>query len=171
MMSLIPGLPAGKPLTVLCLGAHADDIEIGCGGTILRLLAERKRVTVHWVVMTANPVRDREARRTAARILRGAADSHVRIEHFRDGFLPFMGAEVKEVFEQSEAGGSGPHLHPSRRRCAPGPPSGVAADLEHVSRSQHPRIRDPEVRRRSRATERVCPALAGNSHDERFRRS
>jgi LmbE family N-acetylglucosaminyl deacetylase len=100
MMSLIPGLPSSKPLTVLCLGAHADDIEIGCGGTILRLLAERKRVTVHWVVMTANPMRDREARRTAARMLRGATASDVRIEHFRDGFLPFVGAEVKEVFEQ-----------------------------------------------------------------------
>jgi LmbE family N-acetylglucosaminyl deacetylase len=100
MISLIPGLPAGGPLTVLCLGAHADDIEIGCGGTILRLLAERRRVTVHWVVMTANPVRNREARRTAKRMLRGAAASHVRIEHFRDGFLPYVGAAVKDVFEQ-----------------------------------------------------------------------
>jgi LmbE family N-acetylglucosaminyl deacetylase len=100
MMPFIPGLPARGPLTVLCLGAHADDIEIGCGGTILRLLAERRRVTVYWVILTANTIRDREARRTAARILRGAAASHLRIEHFRDGFLPYAGAEVKEVFEQ-----------------------------------------------------------------------
>lgn len=100
MMSFIPGLPARGPLTVLCLGAHADDIEIGCGGTILRLLAERPGVTVHWIVLTANPVRDREARQTAKRMLRRAAASHIRIEQFRDGFLPYVGAEVKEIFEQ-----------------------------------------------------------------------
>ena len=100
MMPVLPGLPSRGPLTVLCLGAHADDIEIGCGGTILRLLGERRQVAVYWVVLTANPTRDREARRTARRFLRNAAVANVRIEHFRDGFLPFSGAEVKEVFEQ-----------------------------------------------------------------------
>jgi LmbE family N-acetylglucosaminyl deacetylase len=98
MMPLALGLPAGKPLTVLCLGAHSDDIEIGCGGTILRLLAERRRVTVHYVVFAANDKREQEALRCAQRLLKGAT-AHIRVESFRDGFLPFEGAAVKEVFE------------------------------------------------------------------------
>lgn len=91
--------PAAGPLTVLCLGAHPDDIEIGCGGTVLRLLAERSRVTVHWVVLSGNERRAAEARRSAGRFLRGAAARHIRLERFRDGFLPYEGAAVKDVFE------------------------------------------------------------------------
>ena len=49
----------GRAPTVLCLGAHSDDIEIGCGGTVLRLLRERRDVTVHWVVLSANATRAR----------------------------------------------------------------------------------------------------------------
>lgn len=100
MLALSLGLPARAPLTVLCLGAHPDDIEIGCGGTMLRLLAERRRVTVHWVVMCPAGSRATEARRSASRLLRGAAASHVRIERFRDGYLPWQGAAVKDVFEE-----------------------------------------------------------------------
>jgi len=96
------GLPPRAPLTVLCLGAHADDIEIGCGGTLL-LLAGRPRVTVHWVVFSGAGVREREARRSAARVLRGARARHVRVERFRDGFFPYDGAAVKEVFEDLKA--------------------------------------------------------------------
>ena len=87
-------------MTVLSLGAHADDNEIGCGGTVLRLLEERPRVAVHWVVFSAPGTRAREARSSARRFLRGAASSHVRIEAFRDGFMPCHGAAVKEVFEE-----------------------------------------------------------------------
>jgi LmbE family N-acetylglucosaminyl deacetylase len=91
---------ARSPLTVLCIGAHADDIEIGCGGTILRLLAERPRVTVHWVVLCGDATRAREARRSATRMLRRASTHLIHIMQFRDGFLPYHGAEVKEAFEQ-----------------------------------------------------------------------
>jgi LmbE family N-acetylglucosaminyl deacetylase len=114
MMPFLPGIAPGKPLTLLCLGAHADDIEIGCGGTILRMLAERKRVTVHWVVFTSNDVRAREARAAARQFLRGAAKSHVRIERFRDGFLPYNGAAVKEIFEGLK--GSAPDVIFTHRR-------------------------------------------------------
>jgi LmbE family N-acetylglucosaminyl deacetylase len=85
---------------VLCLGAHADDIEIGCGGTLMRLLAERQRVNVHWVVMSAPSIRGREAKASARRVLRRASSSVVRIEQFRDGYLPYEGAELKDVFEE-----------------------------------------------------------------------
>jgi LmbE family N-acetylglucosaminyl deacetylase len=92
--------PKGKaPLRILCLGAHSDDIEIGCGGTILRLLAERK-ADVDWIVFSANPARAREARKAAALFLRGAASSRVVVKRFRDGFFPAQFAAIKEEFEK-----------------------------------------------------------------------
>jgi LmbE family N-acetylglucosaminyl deacetylase len=103
MLALNFGLRPRASLTVLCLGAHGDDIEIGCGGTLLQLLAERRRVTVHWVVLSAGDARAREVRRSASRLLRRAAAYHVRVERFRDGFLPFEGAAVKNVFEELKA--------------------------------------------------------------------
>jgi LmbE family N-acetylglucosaminyl deacetylase len=103
VIGLTAGVPRGRRFTVLCLGAHADDIEIGCGGTILRLLAERPRTVVHWVVASAHGVRVREARRSATRMLKEAAAHDIRIESFRDGFLPYEGTRVKEMFEELKA--------------------------------------------------------------------
>lgn len=100
MRPLTLGGPPRGPLAILCLGAHADDIEIGCGGTLLRLISERRQVTVHWVVMSGSPARAREAQRSARRILARARHQAIRIERFRDGFLPYDGAAVKDVFEQ-----------------------------------------------------------------------
>jgi LmbE family N-acetylglucosaminyl deacetylase len=100
MLPLTLGAPPRAPLTVLCLGAHADDIEIGCGGTMLHLLAERRRVSVYWVVLCSDATRAREARRSAARVLKRAFAHEIRIMQFRDGFLPYEGAAVKETFEQ-----------------------------------------------------------------------
>ena len=100
MLSLTFDVTARSPLTVLCIGAHADDIEIGCGGTILRLLAERPRVSVHWVVLCSDATRAEEARRSATRMLKRASAHHIHIMQFRDGFLPYQGAWVKEAFEQ-----------------------------------------------------------------------
>jgi LmbE family N-acetylglucosaminyl deacetylase len=100
MLSLTLGLPPRGPLAVLCLGAHSDDLEIGCSGTILRLIAERRRVDVHWVVLSGDARRAREARRSAARLLRGAAKADVEVAEFRDGFFPFQGVALKERFEQ-----------------------------------------------------------------------
>lgn len=85
--------------TVLCLGAHADDIEIGCGGTLLRLLAQSGPLCVHWIVLSAEGLRTEEARRSAALFLRGAnADSQVVVESFRDSFFPYHGEQLKEYF-------------------------------------------------------------------------
>jgi LmbE family N-acetylglucosaminyl deacetylase len=88
-----------RPLRVLALGAHSDDIEIGCGGTILSLLKGRTDVAVHWVVFGATAEREHEARRSAAAFLEGAAEHRVTIGHFRDGFMPFEDSAVKEFME------------------------------------------------------------------------
>ena len=87
-------------LTVLCLGAHSDDIEIGCGGTLLRLLSEADNVDVHWVVFSSGAERDREARESACLFLQGARRSEVIVENFRNGYFPFVGADIKDFFEQ-----------------------------------------------------------------------
>lgn len=84
---------------VLCIGAHCDDIEIGCGGTVLRLLEAHPTLEVHWVVLCANEQRRREAEHGARLFLGDHARAHVRIESFRDGFLPYAGAAPKELFE------------------------------------------------------------------------
>src|SRR3954468_14860569 len=88
-------------LNVLCLGCHSDDIEIGCGGTVLRLMEENPGTKFHWVVFSATGPREKEARR-AAELFVGAAGALVgpTLKTFRDGFMPFVGAEVKETFEE-----------------------------------------------------------------------
>jgi LmbE family N-acetylglucosaminyl deacetylase len=88
-----------RRLSVLCLGAHSDDIEIGCGGTMLSLLAAHPATRVHWVVFSAPGRRGDEARRSAARFLRAAGAAEVELHEFQDGFFPHQGAAIKEVFE------------------------------------------------------------------------
>lgn len=89
----------GRPLKLLCLGAHADDIEIGCGGTILRLAAEMPALVVRWIVFSADGRREAEARSSAAALLQRSADSRVQVMSFRDGYFPFDGAGIKDCFE------------------------------------------------------------------------
>lgn len=84
---------------VLCLGAHADDIEIGAGGTILRLLRDYPTTVVHWVVFGAVGAREQEARRSAACFLEARARAVV-IHGFTDGFFPYEGQAIKQAFEQ-----------------------------------------------------------------------
>ena len=84
---------------VLCLGAHCDDIEIGCGGTLLRLLNENSRLEFYWMVFSSTPQRKRETQESARLFLRKAAASRVVIKSFRDGYFPFLGARIKDSFE------------------------------------------------------------------------
>jgi LmbE family N-acetylglucosaminyl deacetylase len=92
------------PLRLLCLGAHADDIEIGCGGFILQLLQSRRPVEITWVVFSGRAQRASEARRSAKLFLKGASKSRIRVMSFRDGFFPYAGARLKEAVEQLKAG-------------------------------------------------------------------
>ena len=84
--------------TILCLGAHSDDIEIGCGGTLLRLMEQSPALRVHWIVLSGEGQRQDEARRSAETFLKGAGESQVVVKSFRDSFFPYDGAEIKEYF-------------------------------------------------------------------------
>lgn len=86
--------------TVLCLGAHSDDIEIGCGGTILKLIENFPNLSFYWVVFGATGKRQEEALASAESFLQGAGDTKIVIQEFRDGFFPYIGADIKEFFEQ-----------------------------------------------------------------------
>ena len=90
---------ARKPLHILCIGAHADDIEIGCGGTILKLLQTHPGSRVVWVVLTARGDRKKEATKSASAFLRGAGSTKVVTKSFRESYLPYQGKEVKEYFD------------------------------------------------------------------------
>jgi LmbE family N-acetylglucosaminyl deacetylase len=85
---------------VLCLGAHSDDIEIGCGGTVLQLIHQSKSLEFYWLVLCANPERTMEARRSANALLARARKKTIVVKSFRDGFLPYLGPPVKECFEE-----------------------------------------------------------------------
>ncbi|HKU21177.1 MAG TPA: PIG-L deacetylase family protein [Terriglobales bacterium] len=99
MLKLLLARPRAAGHRILCLGAHSDDLEIGCGGTILRLLDDHKNVSLQWVVFSANHTRAKEARRSAEMFLDKAKNREIVTKSFRDGFLPYKGGEVKEFFE------------------------------------------------------------------------
>jgi LmbE family N-acetylglucosaminyl deacetylase len=91
------------PLRLLCLGAHCDDIEIGCGGTILELTASARKLEVYWVVFSSDGTRKREALKSAEGFLCSIVAKKVTIHQFRDGFFPYVGPELKERFEELKA--------------------------------------------------------------------
>src|SRR5882724_13658818 len=85
---------------ILCLGAHCDDIEIGCGGTILRLLHDYPELEVDWIVFSSNPARKREAVKAARLFLKDCTASRVRIFGFRDSFFPTERKKLKETVQK-----------------------------------------------------------------------
>src|SRR6266850_2334289 len=88
-----------EAVKILCLGAHCDDIEIGCGGTILKLLERHNGSRVYWFVISSDPQRAVEARRSADLFLQKATSAKIVISDFKDGFFPYVGAQIKELFE------------------------------------------------------------------------
>jgi LmbE family N-acetylglucosaminyl deacetylase len=99
MLTLDVTEPTGDALEVLCLGAHCDDIEIGCGGTVLRLAQRFPAARFWWVVLSSNLERAAEAQRAAEHFLARAGKYDVRIECFRESYFPWVGAEIKDYFE------------------------------------------------------------------------
>jgi LmbE family N-acetylglucosaminyl deacetylase len=89
----------GRPMAVLCLGAHSDDIEIGAGATLLSLIEHGMLLDIHWCVLSGVGEREREARRSAVDFLKGAAKTHVEIMSFQDGYFPEHGEAIKSWFE------------------------------------------------------------------------
>lgn len=89
-----------NPLRVLCLGAHSDDIEIGCGATVFRLLREFPDIEIHWVVFGSSDIRTEEAVNSANHLLRDVKDKKVVVKGYRDSFFPYIGSQIKEYFEQ-----------------------------------------------------------------------
>jgi LmbE family N-acetylglucosaminyl deacetylase len=99
MLRLAFDLPEDRPLNLLCLGAHSDDIEIGAGGTVFTLLERHPATQVRWVVFSATGERAEEAWSSAHDFLAQAGTTQVDLETMRDGFFPAEFARLKEKFE------------------------------------------------------------------------
>src|SRR5260370_37262111 len=97
-LNIDKGEPA-KGLTILCLGAHCDDIEIGCGGTLVSLKAAFPRLRFHWVVFSASGPRGREAAKSAE-LVTTHCEKQIVLKNYRDAFLPYNGGRVKDCFEE-----------------------------------------------------------------------
>ncbi|MBX2864918.1 MAG: PIG-L family deacetylase [Leptolyngbyaceae cyanobacterium MAG.088] len=85
---------------ILCLGAHSDDIEIGCGGTILKLIEQFPDIDVYWVVFSATGHRQEEALASANSFLKNVNKKTIVLKEFRERFFPYIGIEIKEFFDQ-----------------------------------------------------------------------
>lgn len=99
MMKLSLGKQDSDSLSLLCLGAHSDDIEIGCGGTLLQLKKRYPKLRLHWVVFSAAGTRGKEASK-GAELFAAGCEKEVVLKDYRDGFLPYNGASVKDCFEE-----------------------------------------------------------------------
>ena len=88
---------------ILCVGAHSDDIEIGCGGTLLRLLRASNDLEIMWVVFSAEGSRSREAKQSAEALLHGVKKKRIVVKQFEGSFFPFHGARIKSYFETLKA--------------------------------------------------------------------
>ncbi|WP_119302667.1 PIG-L deacetylase family protein [Dongia deserti] len=86
----------GDSISVLCIGAHSDDVEIGVGGTILGWIVAGVNLHVHWCVLSAVADRAAEAKASATAFLLDAASAKIDIAQFRDSYFPYQGVEIKQ---------------------------------------------------------------------------
>lgn len=91
------------PKSILFIGAHCDDIEIGCGGTVQNLVERFPEAHFEWIVFSATPVRAEEALRSSEILLCNSRSKNVTINNFRNGYFPFIGSEIKDFFESLKA--------------------------------------------------------------------
>src|SRR5438270_6970855 len=101
MLRFKPDLPGNG--TILCLGAHCDDIEIGCGGTLVELRARYPELQFVWVVFSGDDTRERETRAAAVALLGTGANITMDIRRFRGSYFPYCGADIKDAFESVRA--------------------------------------------------------------------
>lgn len=99
MLGIHFNIEPGSGPQLLCLGAHSDDIEIGCGGTILKLIERYPNLSCYWLVFSASQQRAVEARASAQAFLEPVKNRRIVIKDFRDGFFPYTGGDIKVVFE------------------------------------------------------------------------
>lgn len=100
MLGLVLGRPREEPVRVLAIGAHPDDIEIGCGGTVMRLIEDGAIAEICWVVLSGQRERAAEARSSAEHLLRDVSGPQIILREYEDGFFPYDGREIKRFFEQ-----------------------------------------------------------------------
>jgi LmbE family N-acetylglucosaminyl deacetylase len=103
VLELAPGRSGKGPDCVLLLGAHCDDLEIGCGGTIIRMAESWPRTRFVWVTLSSDGDRAAETRRASTRLLAGAENVEVRVETFRGSYFPHEGTAIKDYFETLKA--------------------------------------------------------------------
>ena len=99
MLTLALDLPRDRQAKILLLGAHSDDVEIGCGATLVRLAAEQSRALIHWVVFSGIGPREHEAKASAEEFLAGFPDHRIAVHQFRDAYFPQCIGEIKDIFE------------------------------------------------------------------------
>jgi LmbE family N-acetylglucosaminyl deacetylase len=100
MLPLLMGRREPAPVRVLALGAHPDDGEIGCAGTVLKLIGEGAISSICWVVLSGEGARASEARASAEALLEGVPEKEILLPGFRDGYFPYDGLQIKPFFEQ-----------------------------------------------------------------------
>jgi LmbE family N-acetylglucosaminyl deacetylase len=103
MLDLKLNVPGRRAPRFLFIGAHCDDIEIGCGGTVIELLRQYPQAQIHWIVLSADAVRAKEARRAARLLLRKAHEPNVVIKDFRGAYFPSEAPAIKDYFEELKA--------------------------------------------------------------------
>jgi LmbE family N-acetylglucosaminyl deacetylase len=104
MLKCLLNKATDEEFSILCLGAHSDDIEIGCGGTILRLIKEYKQLSITWIVFSSDQQRAEEAQASADAFLNTVNEKKVIIKEFKNGYFPYFGAQIKDYFEQVKQG-------------------------------------------------------------------
>jgi LmbE family N-acetylglucosaminyl deacetylase len=88
-----------KTFHVLCLGAHCDDVEIGCAATLMKLIKDLPRIKFSWIVFSSTEERAKEATNSAQQLLKGAESSEIEILNHRNGYFPYYGTKIKDSFE------------------------------------------------------------------------